>query len=132
MEKWDKIIRENRHSVFPICDGSVDNIIGALYTRDYFRLTDKSRENVMKQAVRPVYFVPKRVKADVLFQQMQQSRNHFSVVLDDYGGVLGIVTMSDLLEQLVGDLNDGEAEPLEIEKMSEGAWKSRVPPTSTR
>lgn len=123
MEKWDKIIRENRHSVFPICDGSVDNIIGALYTRDYFRLTDKSRENVMKQAVRPVYFVPKRVKADVLFQQMQQSRNHFSVVLDDYGGVLGIVTMSDLLEQLVGDLNDGEAEPLEIEKMSEGAWK---------
>ena len=123
MDKWDKIIRENRHSVFPICDGSVDNIVGALYTRDYFRLTDKSRETVMKQAVRPVYFVPKRVKADVLFQQMQQSRNHFSVVSDDYGGVLGVVTMSDLLEQLVGDLNDGEAQPLEIEKMSEGAWK---------
>ena len=124
MEEWQKTIRENRHKVYPICDGTVDNVIGVLSTKYYFRLADQSREQVMKEAVKPAYFVPESVKADVLFQNMQQSRNHFSVVLDEYGGVLGIVTMNDLLEQLVGDLDDSDVrEPLEIEQISENRWR---------
>ncbi len=124
MDEWEHIIRENRHSLYPICGKDVDDIVGVLSIKDYFRLEDHSRESVMKNAVRPAYFVPDSIKADVLFQRMQQSRTHFSVVLDEYGGVFGIVTMNDLLEQLVGDLNDGEEEaPPEIEQVAEGVFR---------
>lgn len=124
MEEWDRTIRDNRHSLYPICGKDVDDIVGVLYIKDYYRLDDRSRDAVMAGAVRPAYFVPDSIKADVLFQRMQQSRNHFSVVLDEYGGVLGIVTMNDLLEQLVGDLNDGEeTEPPEIEPLDDGTFR---------
>ncbi len=124
MEQWEQVIRENRHSLYPICDKDVDDIVGVLSIKDYFRLDDHSRETVMKEAVRSANFVPDSIKADVLFQRMQQSRNHFSVVSDEYGGVLGIVTMNDLLEQLVGDLDDGEvAQPPEIECVSGNTWR---------
>ncbi|MEG2405130.1 MAG: CBS domain-containing protein, partial [Oscillospiraceae bacterium] len=69
-----------------------------------------SRDTVMRVAVKPAYFVPKSVKADVLFRNMKHSHNSLAVVLDEYGGVIGIITINDLVEQLVGDL--GDAEPL--------------------
>ena len=80
----------------------------------------------MKHAVRPAQFIPKSVKADVLFRRMKVSHNHFAVVLDEYGGMVGIVTMNDLLEQLVGDLEDdlteAEEEP-KISRVSESVWE---------
>lgn len=124
-EHWEETIYNNRHSMYPVCDGSVDNIVGILKAKEYFRLKDKSRNNVMENAVIPAYFIPESVCADVLFKQMKKSRNHFAVVLDEYGGVLGIVTMNDLLEQLVGDLDDeipDESEIIEIEKIDENTW----------
>lgn len=110
-EQWEKTIRESRHSRYPICGESVDQVVGILNVKDYFRLEDQSRENVLKNAVYPPYFVPEGLSANVLFRQMQLSRNHFAVVLDEYGGMEGIVTMNDLLEQLVGDLEDEAAAP---------------------
>ncbi|MEG1869181.1 MAG: hemolysin family protein, partial [Clostridiales bacterium] len=107
-EEWEKTIHESRHTLYPICDGSVDNVVGILNIKDYFRLTDKARETVLREAVKPAHFIPESVRADVLFAQMKNSHNHFAVVLDEYGGMLGIVTMNDLLEQLVGDLDDME------------------------
>ena len=74
-------------------------------------MKDRTKESVLKEALRPAYFVPASLKADVLFRRMQQSRCHFAVVLDEYGGMDGIVTMNDLLEQLVGDLTDSDEEP---------------------
>lgn len=124
VEDWETTIRENRHSLYPICGEDIDDIVGVLSVKDYFRLPEKSRETVMAQAVRQAYFVPDSIKADVLFERMQQSRNHFAVLSDEYGGVCGIVTMNDLLEQLVGDLNDGEEEqPPEIEQTGERVWR---------
>ena len=67
MEQWAATIHESRHSRYPVCDESVDNVVGVLNAKDYFRLDDKSRENVMEHAVKPAYFVPEGVKADVLF-----------------------------------------------------------------
>jgi len=124
-EQWEKTIFESKHSVYPICSESPDNIIGVLYTKDYFRLKDKSRENVMKNAVMPAYFVPESVKADVLFRNMKSRRNHFAVVLDEYGGMSGIITMNDLLEQLVGDLEDDSTAPVEqpeIQRIDSNTW----------
>ena len=100
-EQWAETIRGSRHSMYPMCQESVDQVVGVLNTKDYFRLTDHSREAILAQAVKPAYFVPETVKADVLFRNMKSRRIRFAVVLDEYGGLSGIVTITDLLEQLV-------------------------------
>ncbi len=126
-EQWEKTIVDSRHSIYPVCDQTTDNIVGVLNSKDYFRLDDKSRENVMKSAVKPAYFIPETVRTDILFRNMKQSRNHFAIVLDEYGGMNGIITMNDLLEQLVGDLDDDdtpEQDPeLLIERVDSQTWK---------
>ncbi len=128
METWHKTIIEGRHSHYPVCGESVDVVEGVLSARDYFALEDKSRGNVMAQAVRPAYFVPEGVRADVLFRQMKQSKNHFAVVLDEYGGVSGIATMNDLLAQIVGEFDDDADAPIDdpdIIQLAEDTWKIR-------
>lgn len=109
-EKWEETINEETHSVYPVCDGDVDNVIGVLNAKIYLRLKDKSRENVRKKAIRPACFVPETMKADVLFGLMKKRRDHFAIVLDEYGGTEGIVTMNDLLEQIVGEFNDDDSD----------------------
>ena len=125
-EQWDETIRGSRHSMYPLCQESVDQVVGVLNTKDYFRLTDRSREAVLTQAVKPAYFVPETVKADVLFRNMKSSRTRFAVVLDEYGGLSGIVTVNDLLEQLVGDFDEEgteeEAAP-EVERVDSQTWR---------
>ncbi len=124
-EEWERIISESRFAKYPVCDGTVDNVIGILNTKDYFRLKDKTRESLMRNAIVPAFFIPESICADVLFRQMKQSRKHFAVVLDEYGGMAGIVTMNDLLEQLVGDLeNETEApdDALKIRKQTNDSW----------
>ncbi len=123
-EQWAETIRTSRHSMYPVCQESVDQVIGVLNTKDYFRLADHSRETILAQAVKPAYFVPESVKADVLFRNMRNRRIHFAVVLDEYGGLSGIITIYDLLEQLVGDFDDesvGEAP--EIEQVDTRTWR---------
>jgi len=125
-EQWETTITESRHSFYPVCGENTDDIIGILSTKDYFRLKEKTRENIMKFSIKPAYFVPETVRADVLFRNMQKNRNHFAVVLDDYGGVSGIVTINDLLEQLVGELEDDNTIPKEtplIENIDSHTWK---------
>ena len=126
MEEWAKTIHDSRHTLYPVCEGSADNVIGILNAKDYFRLDDHGRENVMKFAVKEPFFVPETIKADILFRKMKKTRNAMSVVLDEYGGMVGIVTLNDLVEQLVGDLGDdtpeeAAAEP-HIEQIDEKTW----------
>ena len=126
-EEWEKTIFSSTHSLYPVCEETADHIIGILHARDYFRLKDRSRENVMKHAVKPAFFVPETVCANVLFRQMKKTRNRLAVVLDEYGGMLGIITMNDLLEQLVGDFDEDqpaeEMQESEIEKIGENQWR---------
>lgn len=126
-EEWEKTIFASTHSMFPVCEESADHIVGILHVRDYFRLKDRSRASVMKHAVKKAFFVPESVCANVLFRQMKKSRNRLAVVLDEYGGMLGIITMNDLLEQLVGDFDEDqpseEAQQTEIEKIGENQWR---------
>ncbi|BCJ94002.1 hemolysin [Anaerocolumna cellulosilytica] len=125
-EAWEKTIHESRHSLYPVCDESVDNVVGVLNAKDYFRLEDKSREQIMKHAVKPAYFVPETVKADLLFRNMKHSHNYFAIVLDEYGGMSGIVTVNDLVEQLVGEFDDDNGiigEVSSIERIDSTTWK---------
>ncbi len=128
-EEWYNTIRDNRHTMYPICDGSPDNVVGVLNSKDYFRMENRSREEVMEKAVRPAYFVPDSVTADVLFRNMKAKSTSFAVVLDEYGGMEGIVTVNDLVECLVGDLtvdDDPEEEVIPvIEKIEDDVWKIR-------
>ena len=125
IEEWEQLIHESRHSYYPVCGETVDDIIGVLDAKDYFRLRTKDRDHVMKEAIKQPYFVPENIKAATLFQNMKKTGNYFAVVLDEYGGMDGIITVRNLIEQLVGDLND-EAEigqPSEIELISTDTWK---------
>ena len=127
MDEWAEIIHSTRHTLYPICDESPDNIIGILNAKDYFRIDVKSRENVFADAVRAAYFVPENIKADVLFQNMKRNHESMAVVLDEYGGMVGIVTLNDLVEQLVGTLGDADdengADAPRIIKIGENTWK---------
>ncbi len=125
-EEWNEVINNNRFTRFPVCGESVDDIVGILDARAYFRLEDKSRENVVAGAMTPAYLVPETVKADVLFRNMKAKREFFAIVLDEYGGVRGIVTLTDIIECLVGEIteSDDEEESEElISVLEENKWQ---------
>ena len=123
--RWEKIIRETRHGYYPVCGGGEDDLRGVLCARDYFGLKDKRRPEALKRAVKEAQLVPNTAAANVLFTRMQKRRNHFAVVIDEYGSMDGIITMNDLLEELVGDLAEGgqaRARP-PIQKIGNNLWR---------
>ncbi len=126
-EAWRDIICEERHTLYPVYDGSVDNIIGVLNAKDYFALKERTQENIMANAIHSAYFVPEIIKADVLFRNMKKTHNSMAVVLDEHGGMQGIVTIQDLIEELVGDLGEDAPDPNDpepyIEKIDDNTWK---------
>lgn len=121
-EEWKQVIFRTGHTRYPVCDGTVDQVIGVLDTREFFRLQDHSQQEILKTVVKPAFFVPETVKADVLFRQMKQRRTYYAVVLDEYGGLLGVVTIKDLLEQLVGEIQQ-EGEPEDIQPLEPNTWR---------
>lgn len=126
LEEWESTINNSRFSRYPVYGESVDDIIGILDARAYFRLEDKSRESILKEAVTNAYFVPETVKADVLFRNMKANKQFFSIVLDEYGGVHGIVTFTDLIECLVGEFaetDEGEEPEELILSLEENKWQ---------
>lgn len=125
MKVWANTIQNSRFSYYPISGKDDDDIIGVLDAKDYFRLQDKSRESVLAHAVDKPYFVPENVKADVLFRNMKRERKYFAILLDEYGGLSGIITLRDILQLLVGDFyeEDEVQEFVEILKISEKEWR---------
>jgi len=126
MSVWEDTIHSTWFTYYPICQDTPDHVVGVLNSKAYLRLSDKSRENVLKEAVTPAYIVPESLMADVLFKNMRRDRERFAVVLDEYGGMSGIVTIRDLLEELVGDLADDagsdDEEKNEILQTGENQW----------
>lgn len=127
LKTWDQAISETRYTYYPVCNETPDQIVGVLNTKIYFRMKDKSKESVMEQAVTDAYVVPESLKADVLFRNMKKEHEQFAVVLDEYGGMSGIITIKDLIEELVGDLEDDET-PEEtqeqIVQLEENVWQA--------
>ncbi len=118
-------IRETGRSRFPVCGEDVDDIIGILNSRQYLLNTREEQPKPMQELLRPAFFVPESVKADVLFRDMQQKKFHLAIVVDEYGGTSGLVTMEDLLEQLVGEIYDefDTEEEQEITALGGGKWR---------
>lgn len=127
-DEWEKIIDESNHSIYPVCGESVDDIVGILHSRDFLRLLRKNdavTEEDVKEILRQPYFVPESIKARDLFKKMQCNKTHFAVVLDEYGGLGGIISMSDLLEEIVGNLDNeyDDLEEEEITKLDDNTWR---------
>ena len=125
METWEQTIWEENHSFYPVYEGNKDEIIGVLDTKYYFRLKDKSRESVLQKAVKEAFFIPEDMKADTLFEKMRTERKYFAILLDEYGGMSGIITLHDLMEALVGDLYEEEETEIRenISKIEEGVYR---------
>ena len=118
-------IRDSGLSRFPVYNEDADDIIGVLNTRDYLLNTQLSRPKPFRSLLRSAYFVPESVRTDVLFRDMQSKKVHMAIVVDEYGGTSGLVTMEDLLEEIVGNIYD-EFDPLEdqdIETAGENLWR---------
>ncbi|MFO3717262.1 hemolysin family protein [Anaerococcus sp. ENR1011] len=105
LEEFEKI----KHSRIPVYEDEVDNILGILYTKDYLlEATRVGMKNVhVKSLIKPAYFAPDKIETDKLFADMQINHIHMAVLIDEYGGFAGVVTVDDLLEEIVGDLDEG-------------------------
>ena len=108
IEKMLSIVSASGHSRFPVIDESLDEIVGILLAKDLAHYTDEaSRQSFeLKDILRPAVFVPESKRLNVLLKDFRTSRNHMAVVIDEYSGVAGIVTIEDVLEQIVGEIDD--------------------------
>ncbi len=99
-------ISESGHSRFPVYEETIDNVIGILYAKDVLTCLVKNQEFNIKNLLRTPFFVPESKHIDELFRELQRKRVHIAVVVDEYGGVSGIVSMEDIMEEIVGDIQD--------------------------
>ena len=126
-DSWDRIYKtllESSHSRIPVYEGSIDNVIGILLLNRFFKsMLDKRRPSIRRGLLKPC-FVYKTTKLPAVLELLRQSGQHLAVVTDEYGGVCGIITMEDVLEQLVGDIWDetDEVEP-ELVERPDGSWE---------
>ncbi|HEY7819815.1 MAG TPA: hemolysin family protein [Vicinamibacteria bacterium] len=113
-----QIVRGEQHTRYPLADGSADNVIGMIHIKDFMTLiADKTSErggSVLQSIKRPVLFVPESATIDAVLRTMQATRTLMAIVVDEYGGVAGLVTLEDVLEELVGEIRD-EFDEMELE-----------------
>ncbi|MBI3244224.1 MAG: HlyC/CorC family transporter [Chloroflexi bacterium] len=112
------------HSRIPIYAETVDNIVGVLYVKDLLRVWHEGQTRSLRELLRPAYFVPEAKPLDDLLAELQQKRVHIAIVVDEYGGTAGLVTLEDIVEEIVGEIRDeyDAAEELPYQQMGEGDY----------
>lgn len=119
------IIEETGLSRYPVYGKDLDDIIGIMTVRSYLLNARSAQPKPLRELARPAYFVPESVKTDTLFREMQARKTHMAIVVDEYGGTSGLITMEDLLEEIVGDIYD-EFDPQaeqDITALPDGKWR---------
>ena len=104
-EKFIPFVIETAHSRFPVYEDNRDNVIGILLAKDLLRFYAEEEFNV-REMLRPAVFVPEAKRLNVLLKEFRGNRNHIAIVVDEYGGVSGLITIEDVIEQIVGDIED--------------------------
>lgn len=117
-DEWKETIYNSDHAYYPVCADTVDQVLGILDTRKFFRLSVQTKESAMQNAMVKPFFVSSYTMADDLFRMMKATKNHFAVVIDEFGGTDGIVTITDLIEQLVGDLEENLSDLVQIDEFT--------------
>lgn len=129
-EEIFETLRDSAYSRYPVCGEDINDIVGVLYAKDYYLDRLSPNENKpLAEILRPAHFVPETVKCDTLFQEMQKNNRHIAMVVDEYGAVSGIVTMEDLVEEIMGNIYDEydteekEEEEKDITEIEENVWR---------
>jgi CBS domain containing-hemolysin-like protein len=124
VEEAMDLIVQGGQSRIPVYDGSIDNIIGVLYAKDLLRiLRTNTRPSTVSGLVRPAYFVPESKHLDDLLRELQQQHIHMAIVVDEYGSVAGLVTIEDLVEEIIGDIQDEyDREEQLLERISDNEY----------
>ncbi len=118
-----KVFAKYHYSRLPIYEGKADNIIGMVHQKDIFLLLEKSEDKPLKDLVRPILFVPESMRVNQLLRQFKQQRHHIAMVLNEYGGIIGLVTLEDAIEEIVGDISDEHESVSEhIVPLENGGW----------
>ncbi len=116
------LIVESGFSRIPVYEGSIDQVVGVVYVKDALRLLEKRQPVVIRKILHPVHLVPETKKVGELLKELQKRRSHMAVVVDEHGSVSGLVTLEDLLEQIVGEIQDEyDWEERPVEKMRDGS-----------
>jgi putative hemolysin len=116
------LIVESGFSRIPAYEGSVDNVVGVVYVKDALRLLEKRQPVVIRKILHPVHLVPETKKVGELLKELQKRRSHMAVVVDEHGSVSGLVTLEDLIEQIVGEIQDEyDWEERPVERMRDGS-----------
>jgi magnesium and cobalt transporter len=105
-EKFIPDVIEKAHSRFPVTENDKNNVIGILLAKDLLRYYAAAEEFDVRDMLRPVVFIPESKRLNVLLRDFRTNRNHIAIVVDEYGGVAGLLTIEDVLEQIVGDIED--------------------------
>ncbi len=131
IEDAKKLILETGHSRIPVYEGSVDNIIGILYAKDLLRfLNSGEKPETLHSILRPAYFVPESKKLNELLSEFQRLKVQIAIVVDEYGGTAGMVTLEDVLEEIVGEIEDeydvGEAEEFRMVDENQAVVDARM------
>lgn len=125
METIFHIIRQTGLSRYPVYEEDVDDIIGILYAREFLLYMHEREQGDIRELLRPAYFIPETIHADVLFNDLKNKKVHIAIIIDEYGAMEGIVTLEDLMEEIVGNIYDEfdpEEEP-DIIKMNDNLWQ---------
>ncbi|MCS7201652.1 MAG: hemolysin family protein [Dictyoglomus sp.] len=145
---WKKIIEEG-HSRLPVYEGTIDNIVGIIHAKDVLKALAEEGNKNLKDIMREVMYIPENMKINDLFNEMRKRKAHMAIVVDEYGGTAGLVTLEDLLEELVGEIEDeydreermvsfidnntilvdAKMNIYELNELLEEYWKERLPET---
>ncbi|MCL2812508.1 MAG: hemolysin family protein [Clostridia bacterium] len=121
---WEKTIIQTTHTRYPVCDEDIDSIVGILHVRDFFCNMRAPKPKPAQKLLRSAYFVPETAQADAMLREMKRTKNHLAVVVDEYGGTSGIVSMEDLLEEIVGEIEDEhDRETPDIVSLGDNRWR---------
>ncbi|HKL85148.1 MAG TPA: hemolysin family protein [Treponemataceae bacterium] len=116
-------VAESGHSRFPVYKDSIDNVIGVLYVKDLIKLFAKKEAIELEKIIRKPFFVPESKRIDTLLREFKRRHVHIAIAVDEYGGVSGIVCMEDIIEEIVGDIQDEfDNEREDILAIGEGVW----------
>ena len=116
LDELDAAILQINHNRIPVFHETLDKIRGVLYLRDYMTMclrNPKKKKKAIESLIHPPYYVPESMKIDKILKEMQKRRTHLAIVVDEYGGTSGIITMEDILEEIVGEIQDISEQPLE-------------------
>ncbi|MCQ2247630.1 MAG: hemolysin family protein [Treponema sp.] len=116
-------VTESGHSRIPVYSGSIDNVVGILYVKDLIKIIASKQTVDLEKIIRKPYFVPESKHIDSLLREFKRRHVHIAVAIDEYGGISGIVCMEDIIEEIVGDIQDEfDHERQDIIKLSENVW----------